>query len=79
MIRKISRGVSFAVVAGFMVLASGARAEVTLSALFSDGLVLQSDMLIPVWGNAEPNKKVTVEFAAREKFLDQHWFLEAGQ
>jgi sialate O-acetylesterase len=35
-------------------------ADVTPSALFSDHMVLQSGMSVPVWGKAEPGEKVTV-------------------
>ena len=34
-----------------------------LAALFSDHMVLQRDIAIPVWGWAEPGRHVTVEVA----------------
>src|SRR6266498_3688284 len=37
-----------------------ARAEVKLPALFSDHVVLQCDVTVPVWGWAEPNENVSV-------------------
>ena len=38
---------------------------------FSDGAVLQRDMVVPVWGTVSPAKgKVTVKFAGQE--LHQH-------
>ncbi len=36
-------------------------ANISLSSLFSDHMVLQRDMTIPVWGTAKPNGLVTVE------------------
>ncbi|MCL2348865.1 MAG: sialate O-acetylesterase, partial [Planctomycetaceae bacterium] len=36
------------------------HAEVRLPAVFSDNMVLQRDMPIPIWGWADPGEKVTV-------------------
>ena len=47
----------------FLALATG-RAEVKLPAVFSDHMVLQRDMEIPVWGSASPGEKVTVTLGA---------------
>ena len=47
----------------FVVFAAFARAGIQLPALFSDHMVLQRDVAIPVWGTAEPGQEVTVEFA----------------
>lgn len=44
-----------------------AAAEVRLPHVFTDGAVLQRDRAVPVWGHAEPGKKVTVKFAGQEK------------
>ena len=38
-------------------------AKIELAPPFSDGMVLQRGMKVPVWGKAEPGRKVTVEFA----------------
>ena len=40
-----------------------ARAELTLSPVFSDHMVLQRDVPLPVWGRAEPGAAVAGEFA----------------
>jgi sialate O-acetylesterase len=40
-----------------------AHADVKLASPFTDHMVLQSDMPVPVWGQAEPGEKVTVRFA----------------
>lgn len=38
------------------------RAEVKLNSLFSDGVVLQRGVAVPVWGTAKDGEKVTVTF-----------------
>ena len=50
-----------------IVLASTAAADVTLPAMFSDHMVLQRDMPVPVWGAAKPGLKVTVAFRDQTK------------
>lgn len=40
---------------------------VKASSIFSDHMVLQRDMPVPVWGTASPGQKVRVEFAGQEK------------
>lgn len=40
------------------------RADVRLPALFSDGMVVQRDAPLPVWGWAEPGEEVTVTLGA---------------
>ena len=42
-----------------------ALAEVSLPAVFSDHMVLQRDLPVPVWGTANPGESVTVRFADR--------------
>ena len=52
---------SFVIVSCCAALAtSSAVADVTPSALFSDHMVLQSGMSVPVWGKADTGEKVTV-------------------
>lgn len=41
-------------------------AKIELGTPFSDGVVLQRGREVPVWGKADPGKKVTVEFAGNE-------------
>lgn len=45
--------------------ALSARADVTLPAIFSDHMVLQRDVRVPVWGVAAPGEKVAVTFAGQ--------------
>ncbi|AKQ46167.1 hypothetical protein TH63_11840 [Rufibacter radiotolerans] len=46
----------------FVFLAVTASAEVTLPRFISNGMVLQRDKPIPVWGWAQPGEKVTISF-----------------
>ena len=48
-----------------LVLAPWARAEVKLNGVFGDGMVLQRDAKVPVWGSAAPSEKITVTFAGQ--------------
>lgn len=44
-----------------------AQDNLALNRLFSDHIVLQRDMPVPVWGTAAPGEEVTVEFAGQKK------------
>lgn len=46
----------------FLCIVSGLNAQVRLPRLISDGMVLQRDSKIKVWGWASPGEKVTVHF-----------------
>ena len=50
-------------VSSLMSLILSASAKIELATPFSDGMVLQRGMEVPVWGKAEPGRKVTVKFA----------------
>lgn len=43
------------------------HADVTPSTMFGDGMVLQREMEVPVWGDAAPGEEVTVQFAGQTK------------
>src|SRR5438105_3646152 len=45
----------------------GARANVSLSDVISEGMVLQQGQAIPIWGKAEAGEVVTVRFAGQSK------------
>ena len=51
----------------FLTAAVGSRAEaeVSLASVFTDGMVLQRDRPVPVWGQAEPGSKITVSIQDR--------------
>src|SRR5262245_60476953 len=53
---------AFLFVAAVGLTASNARADVKPHPLFTDNMVLQQGVEVPVWGKAEPGEKVTVEF-----------------
>jgi len=48
-----------------LMLAGSAEAALRLGGLFSDHMVVQRGIAVPVWGWAEPGAKVIVEFAGR--------------
>ncbi len=49
------------------ILAASTWAELRLPAVFSDGMVLQRDQEVPVWGWSDPGTDVTVSFAGQKK------------
>jgi sialate O-acetylesterase len=55
---RIQRGALAALMIGWAACAS--RAEVKLAPVFSDHMVLQREMKLPVWGSADPGETVTV-------------------
>lgn len=61
-------------------LTLSARAALTLPAVFSDHLVLQSGKPVPVWGSADANAEITVSIAGQKKTAtagaDGQWSLK---
>ena len=57
--RRLCR-VKMLAVAASLILASRAVADVKLPAIFSDNMILERDMPVPVWGWAAEGEKVTV-------------------
>src|SRR5688572_10644856 len=51
---------------GLFLLVLTAQAEVKLHNLFSDGMVLQRDTTVPIWGWADNDEQVTVEFRGKK-------------
>lgn len=49
--------------AGFATLP--VQAEVKPASVFTDNMVLQREIKVPVWGTAVPGEKVTVQFAGQ--------------
>jgi sialate O-acetylesterase len=47
----------------FLLTASGAMAQIRVPRMVSDGMVLQRDLPLRIWGFASPGEKVTVKFA----------------
>lgn len=55
------------ILASFLLLSFSAQAAVTLPAIFSDHMVLQSGKPVPVWGTADANSEVSVAIAGQKK------------
>ena len=54
-------------IAGLMIhTGTVAVADVTLPELFSDNMILQREMPVPIWGAASPGEKVLLSFAGQE-------------
>ena len=51
----------------FVLMATSACADVKMPPIFSDHMVLQRDMAVPVWGTASPGEKITVMFREQSK------------
>jgi sialate O-acetylesterase len=58
---------SFVILVSSFCLLPRAGADITLPSLFSDHMVLQSGAPVPVWGTAEPDETITVEFEGQKK------------
>lgn len=58
----IARGIAAAIAGLGLALPAPALAEVKPNGLFQDGMVLQRDRDVPVWGTADPGEKVAVSF-----------------
>ena len=58
----------FSIPAALVLVCTGAiRADVALPPIFSEGMVLQAELAVPVFGTAADGEKVTVEFAGQKK------------
>ncbi|MEO7309697.1 MAG: sialate O-acetylesterase [Chitinophagaceae bacterium] len=61
---------------------ASAQAEIKLASLFSNGMVLQCGMPVPVWGTATPGEKVTVKLGTQVKTTTANatgeWMLKLG-
>ncbi|MCI9844344.1 sialate O-acetylesterase [Flavobacterium pectinovorum] len=53
----------------FLIISALSRANVKMPLLFSDGMVLQRNKEIPVWGWADANEKVTIHFNKQTKTI----------
>ena len=63
-----------------LLLPTLASAAVKLASPFTDHMVLQREMPVPVWGTAAPGEKVTVQFVGQKKSVtagaDGRWRLD---
>ncbi len=62
---KLKKKLCFAAIIMFAV--GSVIAEITLPKIFSDGMVLQRDMPLKIWGKATPNARIGIEFAGKKK------------
>ena len=64
----------------FFNISFGYSQNLSLSSMFCDHMVLQRDVLVPVWGKAMPNEKITVTFASQNKTViaedDGKWMIK---
>jgi sialate O-acetylesterase len=71
---------TFRVLSVLLLSQSATLAEVRLAPLFQEGMVLQRDMTVPVWGVARAGEEITVVFADQKKNTkadqDGHWRIE---
>jgi sialate O-acetylesterase len=56
----------FSLSAAALCLSAAAHAEIKPASPFTDHMVLQQEMPVPVWGTAEAGEKITVEFAGQK-------------
>lgn len=63
---KTLKHLSLVVVASWFSYAA-AQADVSLPTIFSDHMVLQRDIAVPVWGWADPGEQVTVSISGQTK------------
>jgi len=55
------------IVFAFSLLAVPAQAEVSVPSVFSDHMVLQRDLPLPIWGTANPGETITVTFGMQSR------------
>ena len=51
----------------FLFVSLSVQAKVTLPAIYSDGMVLQRNQPIHIWGQADPKEKIQILFAEQKQ------------
>ena len=51
----------------FLFVSLSVQAKVTLPAIYSDGMVLQRNQPIRIWGQADPKEKIQILFAEQKQ------------
>lgn len=51
----------------FLFISLSVQAKVTLPAIYSDGMVLQRNQPIHIWGQADPKEKIQILFAEQKQ------------
>jgi len=59
--------VALLVILGALLLCAAAQAEVALSGMFGDHMMLQRGLELPIWGTAAPGEQVTVSACGQSK------------
>lgn len=63
-----------------LMVCSSLNAKITVPKFFSDNMVLQRNVLIPVWGRADANEKIEVKFNKQVKYTragkDGKWMIQ---
>jgi sialate O-acetylesterase len=67
-----TRGLVTRMTFSLLALSPAALADVKLSAIFSDHMVLQRDVAVPVWGWAAPDELVAVSIAGQQQKTIAH-------
>jgi len=63
--KRINRRL-FALLACWLACSTAARAEVGLNRIFTDSMVLQREMMVPIYGTADDGERVVVAFAGQK-------------
>ena len=78
-----SRHLALAFASAICVFNFSANAELKTAAIFGDNMVLQQQMLVPVWGWAAPAAEVKVTFSGQTKATraaaDGKWLVKLGE
>src|SRR3954470_11154525 len=62
-----SKNNSFFIVLVLLLSATPVKADVKPASLFVDHMVLQSNSIVPIWGTADPNEKVTIQIGKQSQ------------
>jgi CubicO group peptidase (beta-lactamase class C family) len=77
---RITRLTSLLIALAISLTPALAHADVTLPTIFSNDMVLQRDLAVPIWGTADAGEEVTVKFADQSKQattdLDGNWMVK---
>ena len=63
----IRRNLAGLVIAVVSVLSAEAVGALDMPAIFGDGMMLQRDMRVPIWGTASPGARIEVQFGDQRK------------
>ena len=64
--RSIGKFACAVLLLAYACIPTTASADIVLPNVFSEGMVLQRDLPVPIWGTADPGEAVTVQFAGQQ-------------